>query len=124
MTWQYFSYGTDPMLACPCCGEKGMDDTFMREILDPIRNACGFPFHITSGYRCPEYNNRISSTGTKGAHTTGKAVDIRANSRQKSQIMSAAYNLGISRFGVAKTFVHLDDCAEDEGFDSDVVWTY
>jgi len=93
--------------------------------VNQMRAAVGEPFIVNSAYRCPEHNNNVSSTGLNGPHTTGRAIDIRAGSRLKSKILMAAIQQGITRFGIAKTFIHIDDLNEAAGgFDSHVIWTY
>ena len=123
MTLEYFSYETDPMLACPCCGEQGMNESFMIK-LDDMRAALGVPFVINSGYRCPSYNLEVSSTGRNGPHTTGRAVDISARGRNKYLIAGRAMAEGMTRFGMGRTFIHIDDLGAPEGFDERVIWTY
>ena len=122
--WKYFSYDTDPMLACSCgCGRKEMNDLFMAD-LDVIRETCGFPFRITSGYRCPVHNTRVSSTGERGPHTTGRAIDIAApSSSMRLAIVEAAQEQGFRRFGIAKTFIHIDDLRTSDGF-PEGIWSY
>ena len=59
-----------------CCGgEWEMVDEFMRQMAE-VRKMCGFALPVTSGYRCPAYNAKVSKTGGKGPHTTGRAMDI------------------------------------------------
>lgn len=123
MGWRYFSYETDPMLACPCCGVQGMDESFMAK-LDKLREDCGFPFVVASGYRCPEYNNSISLTGLRGPHTTGRAVDLRLNSRQRYKLMEASKKLKIYRFGFGVKKNHIDDLTAKDGFPEKVIWSY
>lgn len=121
---KFFSLESDPMLACPCgCGRADMDMEFMLT-LDEIREACGFPFRVNSGFRCPTYNAQISSTGARGPHTTGKAIDIAApSSTMRLLILSHALERGWVRFGIGKTFIHLDSLRAVEGFPSGV-WSY
>jgi len=40
---------------CQETGENRMEEEFI-ERLDKLREACGFPFIITSGYRSPEHS--------------------------------------------------------------------
>ena len=61
-------------LSCSHCGELKIHEDIM-DLLQDARNDLG-ALSITSGYRCPEHNNKISSTGLSGPHTTGKAIDI------------------------------------------------
>lgn len=119
----YFSYEVDKMLACPCCGRREMNDEFMWKLV-AVRQAVNIPFHVNSGYRCPEYNNKISSTGFRGPHTTGRAVDIAApSSSMRLDIQDAAKLQGMQRFGIGRTFIHLDDLLLKDGFPRGV-WSY
>ena len=120
MTYKYF---TEKELACKCCGENKMDPSFMGTLED-IREDTGFPFIVTSAYRCPEYNEKVSSTGPAGPHTTGRAIDISANSLQKYMITEAALVYNIARIGIGKTFIHLDNLTELDGFPENRIWTY
>ena len=116
--WKYFKYDD---FKCKHCDANQMDENVIDQ-LDAMREECGFPFIINSGYRCPEHNAAVSKTGLNGPHTTGKAVDIRVTSgRQRWMIMYSALIRGLTRFGIAKTFVHIDWTRET---DQKVVWTY
>ena len=126
--WEYFS---KEELECPDgCGhgEDMMDDTFMTTMV-VIRRACGFPFPVTSAYRCPAYNARISTTGEAGPHTTGRAMDI-ALSRHQADIadriavkMVAITGRGWKQHGNSR-FLHFDDLPEAEGRPRPAIWTY
>lgn len=124
MRWKYFDPSTDIMLTCPCgCGRMEMDALFMAK-LDDIRDECGFPFRVNSGFRCPTYNAKISTTGERGPHTTGRAIDIAAHSSgARLTIMEAAQARRFRRFGIAKGFIHLDDLRESDGF-PEGIWSY
>ena len=118
-----YKYFTEEELKCKCgCDNAAMDPLFM-EKMDTLRETCGFPFVVTSAYRCPEYNNKVSTTGLNGPHTTGKAIDIAANSHQKYKIIKNL-DSSIKRFGIAKTFIHIDNLSAGEGFPEEVIWTY
>ena len=121
---QYFNYDTDSMLGCSCgCGVKGMQPAFL-DLLDVIRESVNEPMIITSGYRCPSHNQNVSSTGKTGPHTTGRAVDIRADSILRFKITKAAMEQGITRLGIAKSFIHIDDLGLLDGFPENRIWTY
>ena len=122
--WKYFDPAVDTKLTCSCgCGRMEMNDSFMKK-LDLIREEAGFGFRVTSGYRCPTHNSNVSSTGERGPHTTGRAVDIAApSSTMRLQILEAAQKQGLRRFGIAKTFIHLDDLKQSDGF-PEGIWTY
>jgi zinc D-Ala-D-Ala carboxypeptidase len=118
--WRYFSYDTDRMLSCSCCGVRGMDDSFMH-ILDDLRHIVGFPLGISSGYRCPIHNSRVSSTGATGPHTTGKAVDIPVVGEKAMKVVEAAIARGFTGIGVKQNgahggrFIHVDMLTPQEG---------
>lgn len=98
--------------------------------LQMLREACGFPFNVSSGYRTPEYNNQISKTGLNGPHTTGRAVDILAVGEQAFHLVHLAPLYGFTRMGVDQNgahgsrYIHLDDLEAEDGFPSPWVWTY
>ena len=119
---RYFSIGTDPKLACSCCGLDSVDNGFLL-LLDSIREEVG-PLTIASGYRCPSHNKSVSSTGETGPHTTGRAVDISCrNGSLRRAIVKAGIKQGC-RVGVAKTFVHVDNLSAVDGFPDNVMWVY
>lgn len=126
--WKHFSYETDKRLACTCCGKRGMDDDFMRD-LDRLRGVLGFPLVISSGYRCPVWNNSVSSTGADGPHTTGKAVDIQIVGSRALELLTTAEALGFTGVGVNqrgphnKRFIHIDKLTPQEG-PRPWIWSY
>lgn len=64
--------------------------------LQNIRDRAGVPIVLTSAYRHPAYNNRVSGTGTTGAHTAGHAIDIKKPSSMSYQQLA---RLVIDEFG-------------------------
>lgn len=105
-----------------------MDADFMRD-LDRLRAVVGFPLAISSGYRCPAYNTRISSTGSDGPHTTGKAVDVPIVGARALELLTTAEALGFTGIGVNqrgphnKRFIHIDKLTPQEG-PRPWVWSY
>jgi len=87
-----------------------MDFEFMQR-LDEARHQLGFPFPITSGYRCPKHNAAVSSTGLKGPHTTGRAADIALSytgARKALTLLSQNFTgIGIQQRGEGR-FIHVD----------------
>lgn len=51
-------------------------------ILQPLRDACGFPINITSGLRVLALNRAVGGSSTS-QHTRGEAVDINVPGRNK-----------------------------------------
>ncbi len=108
---------------CQETNQNEMKPEFL-ERLDELRERCGFPFVITSGYRSP--NHTIERDKERpGTHAQGIAADIRTiGGREKYEVVKQALSLGFSGIGVAGTFVHVDDrCAHDSSA-IPVIWTY
>ena len=92
---------------CQETGENGMKEHFIRR-LDCLREACGFPFYITSGYRSPNHSIEQAKK-TPGKHAKSIAADIAVKDGvQRMQIVKQACALGFTGIGVAKGFVHVD----------------
>jgi zinc D-Ala-D-Ala carboxypeptidase len=126
--WKYFSREE---LSCHCDTCNGswykMDDAFMRKLVS-LREQLGFALPITSAYRCPQYNNKISSTGLFGPHTTGKAVDVGVRGIEAFKLIKAAQEMGFTGIGVNQKgngrFIHLDILTDIEHFPRPNVWSY
>ena len=105
---------------CRETGENDMKPEFIH-MLDELRERCGFPFNITSGYRSVEHTaERSKPAGSKGTHTQGIAADIAVeNGEQRMKIVKEALEMGFGGIGVARTFVHVDMRAT-----TPVMWTY
>ena len=99
---------------------KKMDSKFL-EKLDYARHNAGIPFKINSGYRTQEWNMKVG--GRFGSsHKKGLAVDIGyEGSRERYLIVNSLMEVGITRFGIAQTFIH---CDVDKQKDQDVIWLY
>jgi zinc D-Ala-D-Ala carboxypeptidase len=92
---------------CSHTGANEMDETFLHD-LDELRERCGFPFKITSGYRDPSHPIEAAKN-TPGTHSLGIAADIAvSNGAQRYSIVSEALDMGFEGIGVAKGFVHVD----------------
>ena len=105
-----------------------MDETFL-EMLDEARTLAGIPFAVTSGYRTEAHSAKLKRQGDKtsatSAHLLGRAADIAATtSHQRYCIVSAAIEAGFSRIGIASTFIHIDNCNEQDGKTPELIWTY
>lgn len=108
---------------CQHCGSEGIKSSFT-EKLDTIREECGFPFLISSGYRCPEHP--IEAKKEKpGAHSTGHAADIAVTGEQAIRVLEVAIKHGIKRIGVNQKgsgrFIHLDTAPE---LPAPAIWSY
>ena len=103
---------------CKETGENEMDYGFL-ESLDLLRDTCGFPFVITSGYRSPEHSVE-KAKAKPGTHSKGIAADIKiANSAERFDLIDAALMQGFTGIGIHKDFIHLDMRHTEE-----VMWVY
>jgi len=93
---------------CKETGENEMCSHFLVR-LDNLREACGFPFIVNSGYRSPEHS--VEKAKSKpGFHAQGLATDIRCrDGNKKRKIVAAAIAMGFNGIGVYPTFIHVDD---------------
>lgn len=90
-------------------------------LLDQLREKAGLPLHINSGFRTIEHNVEVGGKD-ESAHTGGVACDIAApDSGTRYRIIKAACDLNFLRFGIAKSFVHVD-AATDKPLK--VAWLY
>lgn len=115
---------TDAELACHCgCG--GLPPWEFQLELQALRETYGRPMRLSSAYRCPEHNDRVSSTGKTGPHTKG-AVDVLVSGRDALDLVQVALRLGWFGIGLkqvgphAQRFVHLDRRPWEKG----TVWSY
>ena len=115
MSFKYFSRQE---FDCQETGENGMQDEFVHA-LDQLREVCGFPFRITSGFRSVKHS--IEAKKSKpGTHTQGIAADIGvSDGNQRYLIIKHAMALGFSGVAAAQGFVHVDT-----RLSVPVVWVY
>lgn len=109
--------------SCQFTGENKIKPEFV-EKLDELREACGFPFVITSGYRSPSHPIEAKKK-IAGQHSQGHAADIKVvDGTQRYRLVQKAIELGFSGIGVSRSFIHVD--TRNWGSDSitPVMWTY
>jgi uncharacterized protein YcbK (DUF882 family) len=124
MTLRYF---VPAEFACRHCGANHMDPVFLA-MVDELRARYGKPIIVTSGYRCPEYNARISATGRTGPHTTGHAIDVSVSRGDAFALLRLALSMGFTGIGIKQTgaqrFLHLDDLPNAPGQPRPTIWSY
>jgi len=128
MNWDEYENFTEDEFRCQCgCGETNMDPDFMYS-LQSLRRSYGKGMTVTSGYRCPEHNNRVSSTGLGGPHTTGKAADIAVQRGDAYELLKLAVLHPFTGYGINQKghgrFIHLDTLRVKEGHPRPTVWSY
>ena len=121
-----FKYFTADELKCQHCGAEGIDEYFMAKI-DNLREELGFPFPVTSGYRCPEHPIEARKKAP-GAHTSGKAVDIGVRGQEAYRLIEGAIELRFKGIGIAQKgegrFIHLDDIENSSSRPRPWIWSY
>lgn len=112
---------------CKCgCGYNLMEPTFIDK-LQWLRSETGIVMPVTSGYRCAQYNAKVSTTGLTGPHTTGRAADISVRGQDALKLLNAALSgdkftgIGINQKGAAR-FLHFDDLMAP--YPRPAIWTY
>lgn len=109
-------------------GSGQLMDKNLLEMLDEVRDKFDKPIHINSGFRTPAHNEAVGgkmpdANGNGGSsHLKGLAVDIACNkSQDRFDLINCLLDVGFSRIGVGKTFIHADiDQKKTQG----VIWTY
>ena len=105
-----------------------MDEEFMHKI-DALREELGFPFKISSAYRCSKHPVEIRKK-KPGAHNAGKAVDIVVNGQKAIQLLDAGIKAGMTGLGVsqkgnvASRFIHLDNLEASGSRPRPWIWSY
>lgn len=90
LDWDEYPSFTEAEFACKCgCGAANMDPEFMAA-LQAARTACLFPFIVTSGYRCADYNARLGGA-PHSKHVSGKAADIAVRTEGAGQRIIEAF---------------------------------
>lgn len=111
---------------CKCgkCDGGKVNPHFLNT-LQNLRDACGFPFKIDSGFRCPEHNKAVGGE-PDSLHLKGRAADIAIGGGwQRYKLLQTALQSGsIGGLGVAKTYIHLDDRGPGDDVPTRVIWTY
>jgi zinc D-Ala-D-Ala carboxypeptidase len=125
------SYFSEKELKCKHTGEYFFDEGFL-ELLNEIREECGFALPVSSACRAPSHPIESRKTAT-GAHQTGKAVDILVRGEKAIKLIEIALSKGITRIGVAQSggsrFIHLDVCKKEDmvdnpNFSEYAIWSY
>ncbi len=118
--WMHFKPEEFDSPDLPGSGER-MNPVFVAK-LDVLRELCGFPFKINSGFRTEEHNASLKGSKPDSEHTRGRGVDIHApTSTMQFAIVTKAPLVGFNRIGVGRTFVHVGD---DPSMPQNVLWHY
>jgi len=107
---------------CKATGENNMQHEFM-EKLQAIRKDFGRGITVTSGFRSVKHPVEARKTHSNGEHTQGFCADIMCiTSADRFTLINLALKHGITRIGVAKTFLHLG--IGGKSLPINVIWDY
>lgn len=124
--WRWAPYFKPDEFACHHCGELLVDSSFLDSLV-LLRRSYGGAMVISSGYRCPAYNAKVSTTGYEGPHTKG-AIDVSVRGGDALRLVTLAPACGITGVGVNQKgggrFIHLDSLPNAEGCPRPFIWSY
>ncbi len=133
-TWEDIRHFTADEFWCRCgqCTANAKMDMDFIAALDDLRDVCGFPFVITSGYRCLQHPREIAKA-LPGAHTLGVAADIACYGSRAFTLLECVlekdagrggFGIGIAQKGDIETrFIHLDMRADGKA-PRPWIWSY
>lgn len=121
-------YFTKEEFLCPCCGEEYMDYDFMLSYRG-LREECGFPFPVNSGFRCGKNETNHDRDPIDGAHPRGEGVDTGVWGKQNDTMIRLSYKHGFTGRGIKQKgkyntrYNHLDKNSSEEKF-RPTMWSY
>jgi zinc D-Ala-D-Ala carboxypeptidase len=123
-----YPYFSQKELESPDTNEHKMSKIFMTKLI-ALREDYNAPMVISSGYRTPDHNEKVSSTGRTGPHTSGKAVDVVVNRGEAHKLLTLALDHGFSGIGIKQNgegrFLHLDNLEDYETLGPrPTIWSY
>jgi zinc D-Ala-D-Ala carboxypeptidase len=122
--WKHFRRDEFACKGKDCCGGSNAISDDLIDLLEDLRDGVGFPLVVTSGYRCPLHNTRVSTTGEAGPHTTGLAADLGVDRERAVIVLQYALRMPFMGFGVNQKgsgrFIHLDIVPREPR----TVWSY
>ena len=95
--------------ACKCgCGLDTVDVVLL-EMLTIVREQFDVPVNITSGCRCPTYNDIVSGSANS-QHLIGRAVDIQVQGVEPHKVQNYVDQIWPDSYGMGRygTFTHID----------------
>lgn len=119
MTWKNF---TREEFACKHTGENEIKDELI-DFCQELRDECGFPLVVTSGYRSPDHPAEKAKM-KPGTHSRGLAADFAVSGGQARILTQIALRksrggVGVSQKGSGR-FIHVDVDPKRTG----LFWSY
>lgn len=119
---RYFSPEETGCRCGKCDMTQGMKDHFLIK-LDRLRQICGFPIVMSSGYRCPEHE-----VNPDGPHGDGLAADLKVEGKQAYIVQQNANILKFRGIGIKQKgegrFIHVDDAQASLERPRPAIWSY
>lgn len=126
MNWEKYPNFSPEEFACQHCGAHGISELLLDKI-QLLRTELGFPFKITSGYRCKDHPIEKKKVNP-GAHRDGLAADIGVRGQKAYEVISQAKKFGFTGIGVAQKgnsrFIHLDVSPQKHTRPRPWIWSY
>lgn len=124
--WSKYPNFTPSEFRCKHTGQIHVDAAFMGR-LQRLRDEFGKPMIINSGYRHSSHPEEAGKT-EPGAHTSGRACDIRVQGSDALRLITLAVKHGFTGIGVNQKgparFIHLDDLEHQPNRPRPWVWSY
>ena len=94
--------------ACPCCKRVMLHPKLLAKLVE-LRKTLERAVYITSGYRCPKYNQKIGGV-VNSYHCIGLAADIQVKDISLLDLLEICENINFNGIGFyeKKNFLHLD----------------
>lgn len=105
---KYFVLGE---FQCKHCGElpKGGMNPVLLKKLDELRGMLGHPIEVSSGYRCPYWNEKCDGVDNS-QHVLGNAADVWSDYATTEKLLELAEKVGFDGIGYypEEGFIHVD----------------
>lgn len=94
--------------ACPCCKRVMLHPKLLAKLVE-LRDVLVRSVYITSGYRCPAYNQKVGGV-VNSYHLIGLAADIQVKDISLIELLEICEEIDFSGIGFyeKKNFLHLD----------------
>jgi len=83
--------------ACPCCNRVMLHPKLLVKLIE-LRKILERPVYITSGYRCPRYNQKVGGV-TNSYHCIGLAADIKVKDISLIELLEICENIDFAGIG-------------------------
>ena len=100
-----------------------MDGEFMR-MLQTLRDEMQGPLKVSSGFRCEDHNEMVSTTGRTGPHTHARATDILISGERAMVLFEKARQIGFSGIGLSQRGPHQDRFVHIDTKPRKALWSY